>query len=91
MPIFSNLYSVAEHVRPLHWHSSASTLPSVSFAYEISSMGVRMAEMRSSSVLHAVARLAVLVGGVVAVSRMWVGAMHQAFGWWSKLRAGKQY
>ena len=44
----SNVFSVTEHVRPLHWFSGAQAMPSVVFSYSISAMKVQFTEQRGA-------------------------------------------
>ena len=87
--VHSNLFSVTEHARALHWASSARALPGLFLSYDISSHQVEFSEQRGASALHSIARICALVGGVHTVAGMLDQLVYHSSAFLDKYRIGK--
>jgi len=81
----SNLFSVTEHARTLHWETQGFALPGVFLSYDMSSLKVELDERRGASVRQSIARICALVGGVYTV-----GGILDKLVYHSLLHVGKQ-
>ena len=87
--VHSNLFSVTEHSRRLHWDSQQHALPGVFLSYDISSLKVELTERRGASFLRSIARVCALVGGVHTVAGMVDKLVYHGHAFLHKQRMGK--